>query len=234
MSRAASGSSVARHPWVKAYQNYFIQSSLPLTSLVFLAIPMIIYELGSRKVVAENHFQSFLSFFGANVRYLPAFGVASVLLVWHILRKDPWKSQINTCIGMVTESILLAFPILALGILVRQNSLLSLDKDIIISIGAGVYEEFAFRLFGLTLLYILLIDLFKMDKNRAMILMVVLSAVGFSLYHYLREDFAWNTFIFRSFAGVYFSVLFLIRGYGVTAGTHISYNIFCFSIRTLA
>jgi hypothetical protein len=55
---------------------------------------------------------------------------------------------------------------------------------------------------------------------------VLLSAVIFSGYHYLgAETFQFRTFAFRSLAGIYFGVLFLTRGFGVTAATHAAYDI---------
>lgn len=231
MSRAlAHGSSNSKNQWAKTLQNYLHQSTLPLTSLVFIAIPLVLYEVGAPKVLTESHFASFLSYFGARAGFLPALAVVVVLLAWHITRKDPWKVQLNVCGGMAAESVLLTLPLIALSTLVGQYGPMStLGDRIILSMGAGIYEEFIFRLGAITILWMLLIDLFKMDKNRAMILMVCLSGVGFSLYHYLDlNHFTWKVFIFRTLAGAYFSVLFLSRGYGVTAGAHISYNVFCY------
>jgi membrane protease YdiL (CAAX protease family) len=40
------------------------------------------------------------------------------------------------------------------------------------------------------------------------------------------EVFAWSTFSFRLLAGLTFSALFLLRGFGVTVGTHAAYDLF--------
>jgi len=37
--------------------------------------------------------------------------------------------------------------------------------------------------------------------------------------------FHWTEFGFRTMAGIYFAVLFAIRGFGITAGTHAFYDI---------
>ncbi len=37
--------------------------------------------------------------------------------------------------------------------------------------------------------------------------------------------FNWTEFVFRTIAGVYFAILFAIRGFGITAGTHAFYDI---------
>jgi len=42
---------------------------------------------------------------------------------------------------------------------------------------------------------------------------------------YLTVPFNWAEFVFRTLAGVYFAVLFAVRGFGITAGTHALYDI---------
>ena len=40
------------------------------------------------------------------------------------------------------------------------------------------------------------------------------------------ESFQWFSFLFRFLAGAYFSLLFLFRGFGITAGTHALYYVY--------
>src|SRR5213079_1728732 len=95
---------------------------------------------------------------------------------------------------------------------------------VVLSLGAGVYEELVFRLIAFTLLNVLLIDLWKLRKPHAYLWMVLISAVTFALYHYLgTERFGWRTFAFRTAAGIYFGLLFLLRGFGITAVAHAGY-----------
>jgi hypothetical protein len=42
---------------------------------------------------------------------------------------------------------------------------------------------------------------------------------------YQAGQFSWTQFGFRTIAGVYFAILFAIRGFGITAGTHAFYDI---------
>jgi membrane protease YdiL (CAAX protease family) len=100
------------------------------------------------------------------------------------------------------------------------------DAQLVLSLGAGIYEELIFRLIGFNLLGFILIDLWQVPKSRAYVLMVVSSGLLFALYHYLGyEHFGWRTLAFRTAAGIYFGVIYLTRGFGVTAGTHTSYDI---------
>jgi len=108
---------------------------------------------------------------------------------------------------------------------------------IITGIGAGIYEELVFRLILICLLMIILQDLIKLNRQTSVILAVLISAVLFSIHHHViflngqfgqTSPFTWPAFIFRSFAGVYFAGLFTTRGFGITAGTHIFYDIIVF------
>jgi len=41
----------------------------------------------------------------------------------------------------------------------------------------------------------------------------------------LADILFWFSFLFRFLAGVFFSVLFVYRGFGIAAGTHAGYDI---------
>ncbi|MBE0536913.1 MAG: CPBP family intramembrane metalloprotease [Phycisphaerae bacterium] len=109
-----------------------------------------------------------------------------------------------------------------------------LGANIITGIGAGIYEEFIFRLLMIILLMIVLQDLLGMPKMTAITISVLISAVLFSLHHHIffingslqtGDPFTATRFFFRFLAGVYFAVLFAVRGFGVAAGTHAWYDI---------
>ena len=78
---------------------YFRRAELPLNSLAFLLPLIVIYELGTRLIVAPSHgptqriiaftmMQQFFNFFGATGRYLPALAVIVILLAWHLARRE--------------------------------------------------------------------------------------------------------------------------------------------------
>jgi membrane protease YdiL (CAAX protease family) len=142
---------------------------------------------------------------------------------------------------MTIESVLLAFPLLLAGQVLMQylqhlTVLAGLSGEtrqmVIISFGAGVYEEAIFRLGGFALLSMLFRDAMRMKPNTSVLLIVVCSSLLFSLYHYLGyETFQWPSFLFRTFAGIYFATVYLIRGFGVTAGSHAVYDIIVSCLR---
>jgi hypothetical protein len=50
----------------------------------------------------------------------------------------------------------------------------------------------------------------------------------FSAAHYigpLGDSFALYSFTFRAVAGLFFAMLFLLRGFGIAAGTHFFYDL---------
>jgi hypothetical protein len=56
----------------------------------------------------------------------------------------------------------------------------------------------------------------------------VVGAVVFAAFHYVgpaADDFSFGSFFQRSMGGLYFSALFVTRGFGVTAASHALYDI---------
>jgi membrane protease YdiL (CAAX protease family) len=247
MSRAAPVSNAAVESAGKWLSGYLKQSELPLYSLAFLMPAMILFEIGmtfhGTDPIAFRMLQIFFRQLGATGRFVPLLSVVGILLTWHIARKDPWHIRIETLWGMLIESMVLAVPLLALGIAVARwqvhvplsAPVAQWSNNAVLSIGAGVYEEFVFRLGLMTLIAILAADVLKMNKNLSNLLMVLISAILFSLYHYLgSESFQMQSFVFRTGAGLYFAILFLTRGFGVTAGCHIAYDITIITLQAFA
>ncbi len=121
----------------------------------------------------------------------------------------------------------------------RGDSLLA---NIVTGVGAGIYEELIFRLILMCLLMVLLQDLMGLSRTGSITLSVLVSAALFSAHHHVifvngqltsSSPFSWREFGFRTIAGVYFALLFAIRGFGITAGTHAFYDIMATLINTV-
>ena len=57
----------------------------------------------------------------------------------------------------------------------------------------------------------------------------VLGALIFSAFHYIGpygDRLEVYSFVFRTIAGLFFSGLYLLRGFGITAWTHALYDVF--------
>lgn len=106
--------------------------------------------------------------------------------------------------------------------------------NIVTGIGAGIYEELIFRLILICVLMIIFQDLLNLNKTVSIVTSILISAAFFSLHHYkfflngsiqTGEVFSVMTFSFRLLAGIYFAVVFAVRGFGIVAGTHAFYDI---------
>ena len=205
---------------------------------------VILREAAPRHVIAFTLMQQFFALFGATGRHLPALAIVGILIAWHMARRDSWNIRWPALGAMAVEGAVLCLPLLIMGVALSYvmrdlplaaglgdpSSLAAASappKDLLIlCLGAGIYEELVFRLILLTLLGMVLKDLLLFPPTLTAVVAVLLSAVAFSAYHYLApEPFAWRTFAFRTLAGIYFGVLFLLRGFGVTAATHAAYDI---------
>jgi hypothetical protein len=242
MTRAVEGSpaSTAR----SSQAGYVCESELPLTSLLFLLPLIILYEIGTlyfttaaqhgyeQQIIAFTMMQRFFRLFGVHGQHLPAFAACAILLAWHVARRDKWQVNLGTLVGMAAESVLLALPLIALSREIARyvplSTLHASRGDIVImSLGAGVYEELVFRLALFTVLSLLFRDVARVKGWGVNLGIVLISAFCFSGYHYLSplEHFQWRSFAFRTLAGIYFGALFLFRGFGITASAHASYDI---------
>ena len=240
--------------------SYLRRSEMPLASLIFLLPFIIFYEIGTRqfafdaahqteqRIIAFNLMQEFFNWFGATGRYMPPAAVIVILLSVHIARNDPWTVRPTTLAGMAVEGAAWGLPLLVFGTLAarwlaQHLPLMAMAGGaggdwrtlVVLSFGAGIYEEMVFRLVALTVLHMLFIDVLRMRKSAGYLLMVVISSLAFAFYHYLgSEAFSWRSLVFRTGAGVYFAVLFLTRGFGVTAFSHSCYDIFVIYLRFAA
>ncbi len=121
------------------------------------------------------------------------------------------------------------------GMILQMGMPLSKWQAVMMSLGAGYFEELVFRviLYG-GLLYLIMYtakilkpksDL-KTLKVFAMIILGVITALAFSFAHHLSgEPFSIYAFWFRAISGIIFVVLYQLRGFGVAAYTHAFYDL---------
>jgi hypothetical protein len=100
--------------------------------------------------------------------------------------------------------------------------------------GAGYWEELVFRVICVGSFLFLSSKLFpeatrtaKLKRLVVVVLAVATSSVAFSLAHFIEaETFQTYPFVYRTLAGVVFSLIYLLRGFGVVAYTHFLYDLF--------
>lgn len=103
-----------------------------------------------------------------------------------------------------------------------------LAEGLVLSLGAGLYEELLFRLILVTGLFALLRQL-PISKAAAYTIAAVAGALIFSWVHYigpLGYTFTMSSFVFRALMGLALNALFLFRGFGIAAMTHALYDVF--------
>ncbi len=104
----------------------------------------------------------------------------------------------------------------------------SMSDRFIASIGAGIYEEFVFRLVMISAFIYLFKKFIGMSEWQAAVFAIFWSAFIFSGFHYigqLGDHFDVTSFLFRFIAGVILSLLYFLRGYGIAVYTHALYDI---------
>ncbi|PRQ03389.1 CAAX amino terminal protease self- immunity [Enhygromyxa salina] len=108
---------------------------------------------------------------------------------------------------------------------------LTLLDVIVISAGAGLHEELIFRLVGVGGLSWLLAG--AMGEKQAWVAALLISSLSFSLAHHLGpsgEPFVFAAFVYRTLAGVFFALIYQVRGLAVAVWTHAIYDIYVLSM----
>jgi membrane protease YdiL (CAAX protease family) len=106
---------------------------------------------------------------------------------------------------------------------------LGLPTKLMISLGAGIYEELVFRVLLVGFLAWCGRRLFGWGAGAAGVMATLVGALVFSAFHYIGpygEPLELPSFTFRALAGLAFSALYLLRGFGITAWTHALYDVF--------
>jgi len=227
---------------------YLKETRRPVYSAALVLPFFLIYHTGTLflKTTYVNGADALITQLLSLLSVRSALASAVVLLLcfiaWQVRTRAPWKIEAPKLAALFAESCLFAFLLFALlGWLGTHLSPAAagarspgMIERLILYCGAGIYEELVFRLILICVLMFVFQDLFALNHTSAIVVSVLLSAALFSAHHHYffvgghfeqSELFQWSTFIFRTTAGVYFAVLYAIRGFGITAGTHALYDI---------
>ncbi len=236
-----------RTPWTSLV---FIAPMLVLYEVGVLALGSVATRNG-----ADVWLRTLLDLIGIGQYFLLPLLVCGILLAWHYLTRQPWTIRASVLGGMLLESLVLSWVLLVIahtqGALLGHLSA-ALTADITVStssggalfsrmigyLGAGIYEELLFRLMLLPVV-IAAIKACGFAPRTSVVAGIVLVSLVFSAAHYKLDLMlgpwhlvtpygdVWNlyTFTFRFLAGVFFAVLFQLRGFGIAAGAHALYDI---------
>ncbi len=222
-------------------ERYWTESRRPLASLVFIAPLLIVYEAGVLLLGVQNGADAFmrrlLDLMGFGQHFLLPILTVCILLGWHYLSRQPWQLSGGVISAMAVESLFLGICLRI--ILFLQDAVFHVfHSSVVVSIGekfrdavgflgAGIYEELLFRLILLSLLAWALRHA-GASSRMSMIWAAIVMSLLFAAAHHVGpsgEPVLWFRFLFRFVAGMFFSILFIYRGFGIAAGSHAAYDL---------
>ena len=229
---------------------YFSATRHPWACLLFLLPLMLIYEGGviwlgggdpnSLRNGADAWLRWGLERYGLGQMWAAPLIVVAILVVRSLVN---WSNRpqepLATCFGMTIESLLFAVALWAIarnfGPLLHEWNIPTASVSfqspatgqLITYVGAGIYEEVLFRL-GLFSVLCFLLRVVLLPKLIAVPLAAIVAALVFAAAHHIGpngEEVVAAKFLFRTVAGLFFTALFVTRGFGVAVGAHAAYDI---------
>lgn len=230
------------------WNRYWLETQRPLYSLLFLFPLVAIYEFGTlilrpvaggeTQLVAHSLIQRLLGWFGASGSWLPAVVLVLSLLAWQMVGAYPWRIRGWVLPLMAVESVILTAPLLVLGQLAMAAGPTTAGtrqlEQMVLFLGAGVYEELVFRLYLISGLTAVFVNVLRAPRRAGRGLVVLLSAALFAACHFEpigSEPLVWSHFAARALAGCYLGLIFVRRGLGITAGCHAAFNVILLVLR---
>jgi hypothetical protein len=161
-------------------------------------------------------------------------GVRPVFFAGMLAESTVLAVAFGLVIGLVTARLLGAVHMLAFANAQAAGAAggiaaMSWGTRLMLSLGAGLYEELLFRVLLVGALAAGGRTLLGMSRRGAGILATVVGALVFSAFHYIGrygDPFQLQSFVFRTISGLAFSGMYLMRGFGITAWTHALYDVF--------
>lgn len=234
---------------------YWEAAKCPLQILAFLLPLIIFYEMALtfllqsqenvRTVLAHKYLLRFFDAFHIapeGALHLGGIAIIVVLVVWHLLNREPWRVQWPFVGLMAVETLFVTLPLLVLSQIIQKplavDGLAAANPQTLhdlgflskfaISIGAGLYEELMFRMLLIAVIHTLLVDVGRASNNLGAGIAVVVSAAAFAAYHPL-ENAVQGMFLFL--AGLYFGGVYVLRGFGIVVGVHALYDCVTFALQ---
>lgn len=186
--------------------------------------------------------QVFIALAGARgpLLFLVTLNVVGGWLVVRDALRHPGGWRPPYFLAMLAESLVLAFaagltigtltaqlvqpPALAIGLPPGAG----LSTKLMLAIGAGLYEELLFRVLLVGSLAWIGMRLLHWKPAVAAGVAVAVGALIFAAFHYVGpggDPWQLYSFVFRTIGGLFFSALYVLRGFGITAWTHALYDV---------
>jgi len=228
--------------FVTKYWNY---TKSPIYSLLFTLPFFLIYEIGIFFTTnddilvlrngADALMRQILSIFGLVGLYWLGLLFLLIIIITLYAQRNFWSNTEiigNYFFFMMFESlfwsgVLFLFMSNIYLFLMNPNGQY-LIQQITLAIGAGIYEEFLFRVILISVIASLFSLIFKWNKKTNYILGMFMSAGIFSVFHFIGDYgdyFSFRIFMVRFLAGIFLGMLFIMRGFGITAWSHSIYDL---------
>jgi membrane protease YdiL (CAAX protease family) len=164
-------------------------------------------------------------------------GLAACLVVLALRRAERLRIDAELYGLMLAESVVYACGLgLVCSFAARRLVLMgtpeagrTLAHDLVLSVGAGVYEEVLFRVALLGALYYLLKRWGRVKPGLAAFVSIVLSSLAFAACHHIGpygDPLEPARLAYRFGMGVLFAAIYIYRGLGIVVYTHALYDIF--------
>lgn len=245
-------------------RDYLVATRTPFYGVVLTVPLLLLYEFfiiffrydqdNYARNAADVWIKYVIQFFGAHGTF--AFGMIILLLVvfgFISMVRTKQDIRLNYIVYLIFESSAYAWMLAFIASWLTSVVLVHLwiDKqtqfNLVLALGAGVYEELIFRVIGYGLVPFIVLAIFRLPDvlkrgssdfiksvNRHIGIEIKLFAAVFSsiLFAWLHNIDTFSltdyTTLFRFFMGMLFCLLYEIRGIAVVVWTHSLYDIFVF------
>ena len=225
--------------------SYFIQTRSSFYSFLFTIPLFFIYEVGilflSKDDIlvvrngADFLMRSILESFGIFGLY----GLGAIFLIGFIITyiyffndKSNKSIRADYLFIMIFESVcwaLILYFLLSKFMLVLMNPIgKTITQQVTLAVGAGIYEEFLFRVMLISGLTGIIGFVFLWSEKARKAAALIIAAGIFSAFHFMGDYgdyFSMELFLLRFFAGIVLGVLYIARGFGITAYAHSIYDL---------
>ena len=225
--------------------SYWRSTRSPLYSFLFTVPLFLIYEIGIFLTSSDDMFvlrngadalmRQILATFGITGLYWVGVIFFIGFIIAFILQRKFWEeTQIHSdyfllmTVESVGWSVLIYFLMTNVYLLLMNPTGSMLVQQVTLAVGAGIYEEFLFRVLLIAGISVILGFIFQWsDKTRNWAAMVIAAGI-FSSFHFIGEYgdfFSFNIFMVRFLAGIALGTLYFLRGFGITAWSHAVYDL---------
>ena len=225
--------------------SYWLSTRSPLYSFLFTVPLFLIYEIGIFLTSSDDMFvlrngadalmRQILATFGITGLYWVGLIFFIGFIIAFILQRKYWEeTQIHSdyfllmMVESVGWSVLIYFLMTNVYLLLMNPTGSMLVQQVTLAVGAGIYEEFLFRVLLIAGISVILGFIFQWsDKTRNWAAMVIAAGI-FSSFHFIGEYgdfFSFNIFMVRFLAGLALGTLYFLRGFGITAWSHAVYDL---------